>query len=195
MRVRRSVLRWLPRVESRHRQADCLADRTRVRHGALGEARDPGGRRRRRPTIKGPFAPGGERHGGWVGEPRLRAGAFSHVKNKVVKKGGTYAVFCCRFGCRKSGYSSVLHVLCRVPKHPSASPQYERVPSLTTAKVRRKSAKNLLARSPKIHTGAWLLIETHILPVEKKCITAGKDGQLQWEWCDRQRTHFQSGFR
>jgi len=47
------------------------------------------------------------------------------------------------------------------------------------AKARRKSPKNLLARSPKIHTGAWTLIETDFLPVEKKCITAGKDARLQ----------------
>jgi hypothetical protein len=95
-----------------------------------------------------------------------------------VKKGGTYAVFLPVRVSKEWVFISASRAV-QDAVASSASQQYERVPSLTTAKLRRKYAKNLLARSPEIHTSPWLLLENDFSPVENSCITAGKGGRLQ----------------
>jgi hypothetical protein len=95
-----------------------------------------------------------------------------------VKKGGTYAVFLAVEVAKEWVFIRASRAV-QDAVASGAPQQYEGVPSLTTAKLRRKYAKNLLARSPKIHTSACLLLKNAFLPVEKKCITAGKGGRLQ----------------
>jgi hypothetical protein len=68
-------------------------------------------------------------------------------------KYGRNALLAALLGIEKVGFI-VLHMLCASAEAFSASPQYERVPTLTTAKGERKLAKNLLATSREIHMSA-----------------------------------------
>jgi hypothetical protein len=177
----------LPRVNRWHR--DVLA---RKRRDLLWPWR------RSAPAISRVRAPGEERHGGGARATTACRGFLSNaigVRTVNEEKRNDVFVSVCGREYRKIGCSSSVQVVRRGTEPSSASQQYECVPSLTTAKARRNSPKNLLARSLEIHTSAWMLEQNVFLPVEKACITAGKGGRLQWEWCDLRRTHFLPGFR
>lgn len=69
-------------------------------------------------------------------------------------------MLCYWFTGRNSGCSSEVCVLLPGAEASGASQQYEGVPSLTTAKPKRRFSKNLLARSPKIHMSPSTLAKT-----------------------------------
>jgi hypothetical protein len=145
------VLRLLPRVESERRLTDCLAQSIPIRSGALGNATDLSATAEETADNEDPFAPGAERHGGDNESHDCGPGLTLSSKAKVVKKGGTYAVFLPVQGSKEWVFIGASRSALDAQAS-SAFQQYECVPSLTMAKLRRKCPKNLLARSRKIHT-------------------------------------------
>ena len=119
--------------------------------------------RRRRPVISGSQCALCRQHGGSSESHECKPG-LSLESCKLSKRRKCCA--CSATGSRVETVGVHLKFVCCCRVEASgASQQYECVPTLTTAKRRRTFAKNLLARSPKIHISPPILDETifHLL--------------------------------